>query len=242
MLERVLGIDLGDHERHLVVHAPVSGVIDDDAARRREHGGVYAAGFAARAHDDDLRAHFLDVLFVGLEHGVFLALPDDRAARALGGREGIEFTHGELALGKHLEHLSSDHSGRTYDRNFEFFHYFLRKSIRDIDRQNKKALPKRVRQGALIRAYAFNALRGRYPRQSQSCWSLRPTARLRKRRATSATMPFHARRPLRRGNAAVATDARRSSSKSYQDNIIYKLSCQADFACFFAIFCDITIK
>lgn len=54
MLERVLGIDLGDHERHLVVHAPVSGVIDDDAARRREHGGVYAAGLAARAHDDDL--------------------------------------------------------------------------------------------------------------------------------------------------------------------------------------------
>ena len=43
-----LGVDLGDDQRHVVVHAPVAGVVDDDRAGldqlRRPLGADRAAG------------------------------------------------------------------------------------------------------------------------------------------------------------------------------------------------------
>ena len=48
----VVGVDLGDDERHVVVHAPVAGVVDDDGARldklRRPLGADRAAGRGER--------------------------------------------------------------------------------------------------------------------------------------------------------------------------------------------------
>ena len=51
-----VGVDLGDDQRHLGVHAPGAGVVDDDGTGLRGDGAVLAADRRRRARQDDVDA------------------------------------------------------------------------------------------------------------------------------------------------------------------------------------------
>jgi hypothetical protein len=66
LLER-LGVDLGDHERHVVVHAPLGGVVHDHRPGVGEAGGPVLAGGGSGAEEREVEA--LDCLFRQGNHG-----------------------------------------------------------------------------------------------------------------------------------------------------------------------------
>ena len=96
-LDRV-GVDLGDDQRHVVVHAEMAGVVDDDGARLDQLRRPLGADRSARRGEDDVEA--LDRVLAERTALERRAVPIDLpAGRALGG-EGNQLADREAALGK----------------------------------------------------------------------------------------------------------------------------------------------
>ena len=108
-----VGVDPGDDQRHVLVHAPVAGVVDDDRAGldqlRRPLGADRAAGRGE--HDVDA----LDRLRAERPALQRRPVPLDLApGRALGGK-GDDLGGGEVAFGEDLEDGRADRAGRAQD-------------------------------------------------------------------------------------------------------------------------------
>ena len=62
MWRQSAGVDLGDHERHVGVHAPRRGVVDDERAGVGQAGGDAARGGCAHRHERDVDAGIVGVV------------------------------------------------------------------------------------------------------------------------------------------------------------------------------------
>ena len=112
-----LRIDLGHHERHVLVHAEVRGVVDDDGARLGGARRVHGRDLGARREQRDVDAakvEFVEVL--DLEDRI-LAERHLAAGRALGGH-GMDLGGGKGTLGEDAQHLASDRAGGADHRYF----------------------------------------------------------------------------------------------------------------------------
>ena len=120
----VLGIDLGDDEGDVVVHAPLAAVVHDHRARLDEDGSEFRRSARTRGEESKVHLAFQShhVLFRELDDGVRLAHEVDLLARASCGSEEIVVLDGELSFGQHFEELVADHAGRADDGDVEFFH------------------------------------------------------------------------------------------------------------------------
>ena len=98
-VDRVV-VDLGDHQRDVLVHAPVAGVVDHDRAGVDQLRRPLGADLAARGGEGDVDA--LDRVLVQLRHLEVRRREIDAAGRAP--RRTPAARRGpEVALGEHLE-------------------------------------------------------------------------------------------------------------------------------------------
>jgi hypothetical protein len=114
---QVAGIDLGHDERHVQVVAPGRGIIDHDAALRRDPRRPFLRDRAAGRHQANIRAGEV----VGLEHLAFQGLVaerDLRADRARGG-ERDDLGDRKLPLGEDVQHLAPDIARCAHDGDLE---------------------------------------------------------------------------------------------------------------------------
>jgi hypothetical protein len=109
----VAGVDLGDHQRHVLVHPPVARVVDDDGARGDDPRGPLGADRSAGGGDHDVEA--LDRLLGQLPALDLAAGERQSLARRARGGERDQLGDRELALGEHLEDRRADRAGRTDD-------------------------------------------------------------------------------------------------------------------------------
>ena len=113
-LGRRVGVDLGDHQRDVLVHAEEGGVVDDDRAGLDDLRGPLGADRAARRGEHQVEA--LDRL---VESSTRTSTSSPREANALAGRAGRgerdQLRHREVALGKDLEDRRADGAGRAKD-------------------------------------------------------------------------------------------------------------------------------
>ena len=112
-VERV-GVDLGDDQRHVVVHAPVAGVVDDDRAGLDQPRRPLGADRAARRGENDVEAldRLLGARRPALERR---AVPLDLApGRALGG-EGNHLGRREITFGENSRIVDPDQPGRAHN-------------------------------------------------------------------------------------------------------------------------------
>jgi hypothetical protein len=110
-------VDLAHDERHVGVHAPGAGVVDDDGARLGEAGRVRAAAGRPGREEGDVdaaelgRGDILDGHGLAAEHHV-------RSGRA-GRRERPELAHREPALLENVDHRAADLAGGADDGDGE---------------------------------------------------------------------------------------------------------------------------
>ena len=110
-----VGVHFGHDERHVGVHAPGAGVVDNDGPGLGGDRAVFPADGSRRARQDDIDAgkrfgpDWFDV--------VRFALEVDRFARAAFGGEELDRPHGKLVLAEHLPHYRADRAGRAHHRN-----------------------------------------------------------------------------------------------------------------------------
>src|SRR6476620_1963076 len=110
-----VGVDLGDDQRHVVVHAPVAGVVHDRRAGLDHLRGPLGADRAAGRGEDEVEA--LDRLVADRVHAQHLAAELDRlAGRALGGQRP-QLGDREPATGEQLDDRSADETRRAQHSN-----------------------------------------------------------------------------------------------------------------------------
>ena len=115
-----VGVDLRHDQRHVGVHAPGRGIVDDDAALRADLRRPFLRHRAARRHQADVGRREVVVLErLALEDAIAERdLLADRARR----RQRDDFGDGETALGENLEHLAADIAGGARHRDLEALH------------------------------------------------------------------------------------------------------------------------
>jgi hypothetical protein len=103
-------------ERHVAIHAPLRGVVDDDGALFDNPGRPFLRDERACGHQHDVGA--LEVVMLQRLHlEDRIAERDFRAGRA-GGGERNHVAGGKLALGQDGQHLATHIAGRADDGDF----------------------------------------------------------------------------------------------------------------------------
>ena len=112
-----LEVDLGHHQRHLVVVAELRGVVDDDAAGGGGARRVLARHRAAGGEQRDVAAREIEA--GELTHREVAAAEADAAAeRALAGQR-VQLAHRKVALLEHAHHGLADQAGGADDGDAE---------------------------------------------------------------------------------------------------------------------------
>ena len=106
-----LGVDLGDDQRDVLVHAPVAGVVDDHSAGLDQPRRPLGTDRAAGGGEDEVEAG--DRLFAERAALEQLAVPLDLPARRALRGEGDHLAGREAPLGEHLEDGRTDRPGRA---------------------------------------------------------------------------------------------------------------------------------
>ena len=115
VLTDVLGVDLGHHERDVLLHAPGGAVVDHERARLGGGRAIHQRDVTAcgeERHVDAFECRLVDLLDV-----------EGRAVvgngQALGAlrSQGDDALAWKVALREHAKHLGADHSGRADDSN-----------------------------------------------------------------------------------------------------------------------------
>ena len=108
---QVVGVDLGDDERHVGIHAEGRGVVDDERARG---GGTRRPLERERVVDvDDDEVEAVEaVVAQHLAHDLAAHERQAAAERTLRG-EGAQLRHRERALLEDAQHLLADETGRA---------------------------------------------------------------------------------------------------------------------------------
>ena len=112
LAERVR-VDLADDQRHVRVHPPGGGVVDDRGAGGGEHGRQPPAGGRTRAEDRQVEPAGVGGRGV-LDDDLPVADPQGRA-RGAGAREQPHLLEGEVALGQQPEHDRTHLPGGAHD-------------------------------------------------------------------------------------------------------------------------------
>lgn len=108
-----LGVNFGDDEGDLRVHAEGRGIIDDDASGLGGCGGKFLRDAAASGEEGDVNA--CEAVFGEFLHDNFTSAEGEfLSSGACGGQEG-EFSEGEVSLFKADEHFAADCSGGSDD-------------------------------------------------------------------------------------------------------------------------------
>ena len=120
----VLGVDLGDYEGNVVVHTPLTAVVNHNGARLHEYGGELRRSARACREEGEIHLAFQrhHVLLCELDDGVGLAHEVYLFARASRGREEIVVLDGELPFGEHFQKLVAHHAGGADYGDVKFFH------------------------------------------------------------------------------------------------------------------------
>ena len=111
----VLGVDLGDDQGHVGVHAPGVGVVDAEGAGGRRDGQLLLGQVVAHGREEDVELAV--ALGCGDLDGDLLPAEGHGAPRvhaALRG-EGHDLLHGEIALLEALQHLRAHDARCTQD-------------------------------------------------------------------------------------------------------------------------------
>ena len=113
IVREVLGVHLGDHERHVGVHAERGGVVDDDRA-----GGGGARRPLGRERIVDVDDHEVEAVEAAVaQHLARDLAAAERELAAFGPRRRVraQLGDGELPLVEDAQHLGAHHAGRTHD-------------------------------------------------------------------------------------------------------------------------------
>ncbi|SOO23411.1 hypothetical protein XFF6991_280070 [Xanthomonas phaseoli pv. phaseoli] len=136
LLER-FRIDLGNHQRHVVVVAERRRIIDHHRTGRGELGAVFLGHASARGEQRDVHAGGVElgqILHIDLA-AIELHLPAGRARR----RQRVQGGDREVALGQDAQHGLADSAGGAHDRDVETT-VFVAHEFVFIERGNEEAL------------------------------------------------------------------------------------------------------
>ena len=106
-------VDFGHHQRHVVVHAPAGGVVDDGASHGGKLGGILAGGGGSGREYSILR-----MLCDGLFHTHHRQLAPGKVnffPHRLGRGGGQHLTVGKSAFLQHLQHHAADQACGAYN-------------------------------------------------------------------------------------------------------------------------------
>ena len=120
MLLCVLGVDLGDDQRHIGVHTEGGGVIHKDGAGRDNGGRKLLGNGISRSAEDDVHAG--ECLVACQLHGELLALEGQLLADGALARQDMKLLDGEFPLCQDFHHFSAHSAGGAEDRNLVLFH------------------------------------------------------------------------------------------------------------------------
>ena len=118
----IVGVYLGNYQRNVVAHTPLTRVVYDRRAAFYEYGSKSCRRRAACREESYIHFIFLDVFIgkfynrVGFSHKVY------DFSRALGGSEKVVVLNGEITLRENFEELISDHTGRADYGYVKLFH------------------------------------------------------------------------------------------------------------------------
>ena len=118
----ILGVDLGHHQRHILVHAEGAGVVDHHRSGGDHRGTERAGDVAARAEQRDVDA--AERGFGHLFDRNILALELQRLAGRAGRSEKFQIFDGEVAFFQCLDHFDADRAGRAGDRDIVTVRHF----------------------------------------------------------------------------------------------------------------------
>jgi hypothetical protein len=112
-LQGVLRVDLGNHQRHVGIHAECAGVVDHDGAVLGYSVGILQRGGAARRYERHVYTPEVVVMFQLFDY-MFFAAESVRRARASLGAEQRQFGDGERVIFEHSEKFLSYGAARAY--------------------------------------------------------------------------------------------------------------------------------
>ena len=109
---QVIGVDLGDDQRHALVHAPGARVVDDDGSPPRRTRSPFGRDRAAGREESEVESlDRVGIECANLERAAaMLDLSCRRSARRQTARSRLA---GKSALGHHVEDRRADHAGRA---------------------------------------------------------------------------------------------------------------------------------
>jgi hypothetical protein len=153
-----VGVDLGDHQRHVRIHAESGRIIDNDGAGLHRDGRKLPGNATARREQRDIDA--FERVFVKLFDHDFLAAEVDRLACRPRARQRFELADAKCALVHGGDEFGADSAGHAGNGNNGIvLHFGLHQAI-------KKA-PNLVRRGfgsddaiVRLRAHASRGPRG----------------------------------------------------------------------------------
>jgi hypothetical protein len=107
-------VDLGDHQRNVVLVTKLRGVVDDHAARLAGAHRVHLGNTGAGGKQADLG--FAEIERLDVQHREFFTLEADRFADRFGARQRIQFADRKIALFQDRQHVAADQARRPQYR------------------------------------------------------------------------------------------------------------------------------